>query len=353
MNFIRKNAPSVAKLLLFCLLFSGIYCYTRDTFRGSNMHSALPILVKQPDNSYDVIFAGSSHMQLSIQPAQLFAEQGIVSCNTASASQSIPTTYFVLKEMIDRHDPQLVVLDLFCLYGTETYFTRAWVHEALDSFPLSRNKAEAINALVEEDREEFYLHYLFYHGRWKSLEKADYIYELTKNEKYQFAVDGIQPYPDAFVPVDRGETEEIPPLTKEYLEKIIALCEEQGTQLLLTVVPYRADKGMHGETSAAQLQKMYNSAEKLAEELGVDYFNSLYCMDEIGIDFMEDLVDPSHVNALGAEKVSEFYGKYLSENYELPDRRDDEKYSDWQDACAEYAAVLEEKKELCRSNVRG
>jgi len=352
MSKIKKLVPAVAKLLLFVFLFLSIYNYTDDAFRGSNMHSALPILAEQPDESYDVILAGSSHMQLSVHPAQLFAQYGITSCNTASASQSIPTSYYIIKEMIDRHSPELVVLDLFCIHGDEPYFTRAWVHEALDGFPLSINKAKAINALVEDGRDEFYLNYLFYHGRWKDLEKADYRYEITRDEKYQFSVDGINAFPEVFVPLDMQETEEIPAITKEYLEKIVLLCRDTGTKLMFTVVPYRADVDIHDNVTAREIQGMYNSAAKLAAEYGVDFLNSLYFLEEIGIDFTQDLVDPSHVNALGSEKVSEFYGKYLSENYDLPDRSQDERYSDWHEDCQEYMRILEERKANCKASVK-
>lgn len=349
MSKFKKIAASVGKVLLFVFLFLCIYNYTNDAFRGSNMHSALPILAEQPDESYDVVLSGSCHMQLSIQPAQLFSRYGIAACNTGSASQSIPTSYFLIKEMIERHSPELVVLDLFTLYYSEPATTRAWVHEALDGFPLSINKIKAINSLVEKDREEYYFNYILYHSRWKELQKADYVYETTIAEKYQFSVDGINPFPEPFSPISTQESEEIPAVAREYLEKIMQLCNESGTKLLLTVTPYRADVVEDGYT-AEQIQKMFNTAEKLAAEYGVDYMNSLYYIDEIGIDFSEDMVDSSHVNALGSEKVTEFYGKYLRENYDLPDRSQDERYSDWHEDCQEYVRVLEERKANCKAN---
>lgn len=348
MSKIRKLAPSAAKVLLFILLFSWIYDYTDDAFRGSNMHSALPILAERPDESYDVILAGSCHMQLSVQPAQLFAQNGIAACNIGSAAQSIPVSYFLIKEMIDRHSPELVVLDLFTLYETDLVAAHSWAHEALDGFPLSINKIKAINTLIGEGKENFYFNYRFYHSRWKELKKEDYRYETVMDELYQFSVDGIAAFPEPFSPVDPQETMEIPPVAKEYLEKIIQICKESGTSLLLTATPYRADATAETKEASEKTQKLFNSAAKLAAEHGVDYLNGLYYIDEMDLDFTQDFVDASHVNAIGTEKVTEFYGNYLRENYDLPDRSQDERYSDWHEECQEYWTVLRERQAICR-----
>ena len=347
MSKIKKIIPSAAKILLFVLLFLCIYDYTGDALRGSSLSNAVPILAEQPDESYDVIFAGSSHMQLAVHPAQLFAQYGIASCNTASASQSVPTSYYVIKEMIKRHSPELVVLDLFAINGGEKYFAESWVHEALDGLPLSPTKVEAINSLLEEGREAFYLPYTFYHGRWKQLEEKDYNYSLKVIEKYQFSADLISSQPEPFTPLEPEKLSELPPVVEEYLEKLIDLCEDTQTKLLLTVAPYRADADIHENVSAAELQGRYNSVARLAEEHGVDYLNTLWYLEEMDFDFTEDLADRVHLNALGSEKVSEFYGKYLSENYELPDRSRDSRFEDWHEDCREYMQALEEHKALC------
>lgn len=347
MQKIKKTAPAVAKLLLFVFLFLTIYNYTDAAFRGSNMHNAIPLVAKQPDESYDVILAGSCHMQLSIQPAQLFAEYGIASCNTGSAAQSIPLSYFLIKEMIDRHSPELVVLDLFTLYEGKPFAADSWAHEALDGLPLTINKARAINELMDEGRKHFYFNYIFYHSRWKELEKADYHLETTVAEKYQFSVDGIAEFPGPFSPVDPEETAEIPELAREYIEKTIKLCKETGTELLLTVTPYRADMTNDSKEASEDIQRLFNSAAKLAEEYGVDYFNCLHHIEDVGLDFMEDYVDASHVNAIGSEKVSRYYGQYLRDNYQLPDRSEDKAFRDWHEDCEEYLKVLEERKANC------
>lgn len=335
---LKKQAQKVAKAILFIALFLLIYTYSRDVLRNKSESEALGIIMKQENETYDVILAGPSHMQYAIQPAQLFAEYGIAACNTSTAAQSIPTTYYVVKEMIDRHDPELVVLDLFCVFYPEVFFSPTRFHQAIDNFPISVNKAQSILDLVEVSKSEFFVNYLLYHSRWKELKRSDYTAHKDFNETYQLLA-GTYPYANDFVPVDESEKSELPDISLEYLKKIVDLCKETDTRLLLTVIPYRADID-NNDTSAIEQQKIYNRIAEYAKDWDVDYFNGLFHIDEIGFDFMTDMVEYSHVNSSGAQKITTFYGKYFTDNYNLPDRSDDKNYDKWYDDYEEYLDKL-------------
>lgn len=333
----KKYIKGIAKVLLFVLLFSMLYTGSRDVLQDKRESEALGVIINQPNGMYDVILAGPSHMQYSVQPVQLFKEHGIAACNVSTSAQSIPSSYYIIKEMIRRHDPELVVMDLFCLFQPNNYFTPARMHQAIDNFPLSRNKAEAILDLVEEDREEFFLNYLLYHNRWKELKRDDYRIHKEKNEKFQI-ITGGEPFPDPFVPAEG--TAEIPAVSKEYLERLVELCKETDTRLLLTVIPYRADID-NNNTSAILQQQMYNTVEELAAEWGVDFINGLHHLEEMSFDFTTDMFEDSHVNVSGSNKVSKFYGNYIKEHYTLADHTDDAAYADWYAVFDEYAALLQ------------
>lgn len=324
---VKKFIISLLKAFIFILLFASIYCYTRDVFCPTDKYTALASIDKQPNNTYDIILAGPSHMQYAIQPAQLFGEHGIVSCNASSIAQSIPTTYYVVKDMVERHDPELVVVDIFNLFYPEAYFTPTRFHQAIDNFNFSINKAEAINDLVDEGKEEFFLNYLLYHGQWKYLQKADYKPDTMVDEAYQL-LEGNTVFSEGFVPVEPSEIAEIPEVPLDYLKRIVDLCKETDTPLLLTVIPYRADID-NNSCSAILQQQMFNTVEQLAKEWDVDYLNGLHYLEEMQFDFETDMVEWSHLNASGAKKVTEFYGKYFVEHYSLPDHSQNKKYADW------------------------
>lgn len=337
---IKKFTLSAVKCIAFIILFLMIFNYTGEVLRNKSESEVLGIVMNKPDDSYDVILAGSSHMQYTLQPAQFFGEHGITACNVSTAAQSVPTTYYVVKEMIERHDPELVVVDLFCLFYPENYFTPTRFHQAIDNFSFSPNKIEAINDLVDVNESEFYINYLLYHGRWKSLTEYDYKILDELNETYQL-LNKVHPFTEPFVPVPESDTSEIPEVPLKYLEKIVTLCKENDVELLLTVVPYRADEDNNSVTGVYQ-QQLYNKVAELAKEWDVDYYNALCHLDEIGFDFTTDMVEYSHMNAPASKKVTAFYGKMIKENYDLPDHRNTEIAEDWQNDYSDYLAKVEQ-----------
>ena len=64
-------------------------------------------------------------------------------------------------------------------------------------------------------------------------------------------------------------------------------------------------------------------------EEGVTYidFNKMY--DELSLDFTTDMAEKVHLNFSGTKKLTEYLGNYIVNNYDIPDRRGDAKYSSW------------------------
>ncbi len=83
--------------------------------------------------------------------------------------------------------------------------------------------------------------------------------------------------------------------------------------------------------------------EQYAEKHNLQYINFLKLVDEIGIDFSEDTYDAGlHLNVTGAEKLSDYFGKILSETYKLEDKRSDEELRKiWQEKVDFYYKMKE------------
>lgn len=309
----KKNTFEILKktlkAVLFISLFLMLYTYSREVLRDKSESEALGKILREPEKSYEVVLAGSSHIQYAVQPKILEEEYSVAACNTATAAQSVPTSYYVIKEMIERHHPKIVVLDLFCMFYPENYFTDTRFHQAIDNFPISKTKAEAIESLAGDNKSEFYLNYMLYHGRWKSLTRYDYKIQDEFDEKLQ-VLNVTERFENDFEPLDETITGDIPRVSLEYLAKITDLCNETGTELILTVIPYRADTDNNSVTGVYQ-QSLYNTVKIFAENRGVEYINLLHKTEEIGFDFTTDMAEFSHVNESGAKKVSDYFGKLL------------------------------------------
>ena len=91
------------------------------------------------------------------------------------------------------------------------------------------------------------------------------------------------------------------------------LCKENGIELVLikapSLYPYWYDEW---ETQI----------EEYAEENDLKYINFLNLIEETGLDFSKDTYDGGlHLNLSGAEKITEYLGEFLRNEYELPDHR--------------------------------
>jgi hypothetical protein len=106
-------------------------------------------------------------------------------------------------------------------------------------------------------------------------------------------------------------------------------CRERGIEVMLTYFPFQASE---------EAQREANRAYAVAEEYGIPYVNFLE-YDDI-IDYQTDLYDSySHLNVSGARKVTSWIGRFLMEQYSLPDKRNDPAYSYWEEDYREYEAV--------------
>ena len=128
-------------------------------------------------------------------------------------------------------------------------------------------------------------------------------------------------------------TDPLPERSMVYLERMRALCEERGIELVLIKAPTNDWKyHWHDEWNA--------EIEAYAAEHGLRYYNFVDKTDEIGIDWSTDTYDMGvHLNVYGAEKLTSYFGEILREELKLEDRRADaELASVWQEKLDRYYA---------------
>ena len=112
-----------------------------------------------------------------------------------------------------------------------------------------------------------------------------------------------------FVPFECGVSEEkieMVPLMEEYLEKITQLCAQEDISLILIKTP-----------STYQNIGKHNTIEQYAAEHKLAFldFNEKAVYEECNYCFAQDNSDDGHGNLWGAQKVTNYIGKFLIENY--------------------------------------
>lgn len=286
-------------------------------------------------------------MNNAVYPMALWEDHGFTSFNNAQSGEIIPVSYYTCKEAIEVYNPQVLVLDVYMLYHTRADGSITWMHQSLDRLSV-RNRIPAILDLVPKKRiEEFLFPVTLYHARWKELNKADFDRVDSVcggcDQNFTIAEDivGISfEYQPPNVKVRPSDT----PI--EYLDKIVGLCEETDTKLLLVALPYFISSKVKGAThDLSNDQAYFNWIADYAEKKELPYINYFHLTDEIGFDWYQCLFNQGHMNYWGGSIITEHLGMYLSEHYDLPDHRDDLAYTHWNRDLKQYHKLVQKNLE--------
>ena len=316
-------------LLIGLLLFQAITTILLPEWIGpEGVSQLLRGFYEEPKNSIDVMYLGNSNIYRSIAPLVIFNDTGIVSYAYSTPGQKLCLSYYLMKECFEYQKPKVILLDMDEAFDEEKQKPTAEnTRKVLDNMRMGKNKIEALNDPIFELSAYDKLTYIFpimrYHSRWNQITGYDFRrlvadykcpfkgYLITREKK---ARNDKKRYMERNNNIDYvGEK------AKQYIEKMIELCKQNGTELVLIEVPsaanwsYDKSKGL----------------EQLANEYGLKFLD-MNLHDEIGIDWDNDTEDGgTHLNVYGAEKVSKFLGEYLKNNFELTDPRQEDLYASW------------------------
>lgn len=328
---------AVSILFTASLVLAGIFFFARVTKRTDSDFKTDPFFAENTD--VDVLFLGTSHVINGIFPMQLWKDFGITSYNLGGHGITIATSYWILRNAAEYHKPKVAVLDVSLAESEYLAPSAEWAHDSFDAFPLTKTKALAVQDLYPDDGEtqqELLYPFVLYHNRWselsgKSIKEAFTGIEMTteKGAESRIAVSAPGEGRDTLIP--ESEVREVNTPGMEYIRKFVSYCRENDIEPVLINVPYPA---------TADEQEAANAITALAEELSVPYLNLQYASL---VDFDTDLYDAdAHLNPSGARKVTDYLGRWLSENTDLTDHRDDAAYASWD---ADYEAYRDFLKE--------
>lgn len=123
-------------------------------------------------------------------------------------------------------------------------------------------------------------------------------------------------------------------MVKHYMDEILELCKEKEVSFFLYSAPSPVNYNY----------RRHNALKEYAREIGVPYEDLNLKAKKIGIDWEMDTMDRGdHLNLAGADKVTEYLGRIWKETFDLPDRREDPEYSQWQKEAREYTQRAEYK----------
>ena len=312
-------------LLAFCLALGGVW-YIDRVLRLKRNDGILTMqnFYRQPKDSVDVLLIGNSHSDINIDTAELWNQYGIAAYNLWGGVQPLWNSYHFLVEALKYQRPKVVVLEITAASSDYEYSEEQNQLKNIAGMKLSGNKLEAVKVSAPKDsRLNLLLGLPLYHGRFSEVTEEDFKnFPWSKgleNYKGSYLLYGVGSY--RFESAE-GVTavRDIMDKEKEYLYKIISLCESENLPLLLLKTP---------ALERTWEQEIYNKVAEIAETDSLPFINMNLMDAEVGIT-AEDWSLDRHMNGSGARKVADYLGKVLAETYGVPDRRGDEKYTSWE-----------------------
>ena len=325
-------------ITIICIAFltvAGIIYFSRVTDRRDDDYKYAPFFSE--DTDYDVLFFGTSHVIYGIYPMNLWEQFGMTSYNFGGHGNSLAVSYWQFKNAIRYHKPKIAVIDVCGAYrdNNEMIYAFEQAHISLDAFPLTPTKIKGIREVFPKREEQLELMFPFssYHARWNELNGnaylAPFVREETTKEKGAESAAGIAGgYEEALVSRDESWGEHT--VSMDYIERFVEDCRTEGIEPVLIFLPDPAGK---------EAKLGANSVYSIAEEYNVPYIN--FTSEEALVAPETDFFDlDAHLNMLGAGKITEYLGNFLTENYAVGDKREDSAYSSWNQAAGAFRELL-------------
>lgn len=298
----KSSWMNMIKAVSFTVIFAVLAAFLGQAFVPKT---------SDPENSIDVLVLGDSNAYSACSPLYMWKNYGIAAYVAAEGYQSVSGAIGILDEALTCQKPEVVVFDVNMLYTGKTQLKRIENNlkkSAYRALPLAR-----------------------YHDRWKTMKlseifaEEDYTYRSASKGQYM-SMD-VKPYEGESAMDRKGKAEAIPEVSKYFLEKLLARCEENGIRVMFIETP----------TRYSWSSERHDAVKEYADDRGIDFVDMNTLSGANAIDWRTDTRDGGHhMNCHGAEKVSAALGTYLRDNLDVSDRRNDTRYADWNDALLYY-----------------
>ncbi len=318
----KNNRHNLIKMIAFVMVFVvivgvlGVAFTPKKSDPGSGItNSNARGFYGEPKNSIDVLILGDSNAYSACSPMYIWNKYGIPTYVAAEGFQNVTGASNLLDEVLTCQKPKLVVFDVNMLWTGKTTLKK--VENNL------KNMAYKYLPLAQ------------YHNRWKTMDVKDMFdakeYTYRSASRGQYLSMDVKPFTGQSKMAKTDVVEDIPEVSRVLLDKLISKCNENGIKMMFMETP----------TAKSWNYARHNAMVKYAKQKKIDFVDMNTLEGKYAIDWSTDTRDGGrHLNCEGAEKVSAYLGKYILEHYSFKDKRDSEKYADWNNDYLDYIKYM-------------
>ena len=322
-----------AKITIFTIIT--VLLLSLLTFAAVPAHVSQGTTMKdfKKQQEIDMVFIGSSHVIYGVNPDIVDERLGVKSFNLGSGAQSMTATYYLLKEVFEKHSPEFVFIDV--------YWNRLVDRDSMGTIipfitmPFSVNK---LDYLINGFESNYYLSAVFPGVLYPRMLmpsnlmtnlKAKFSYDYRNNiyivpktganegltyiskghhTRYSSITPGNVGKPSLYVydePQLKFDEESI-----EHFGKIVELCRKNGAQPVAFVTPVTLAALMEATDDYAAYT---TQIEEIVSRSGVEYFDFNLSQP----DFFETLdwyyADHTHLCNIGAEAFTSAFAEFIAD----------------------------------------
>lgn len=325
----RAVRTILGALMILCGIWAAdrILSYLVVDDVGDEVRYAMHELYEQ--NDIETLFLGSSHVFFGYDPRILDEIMGENTYLAATPAQKADGSYYLLKEVLKNNPVRKVYLDVFCkMYkvvpAQRTSEHMMYIYCITDYMKNGWNRTEfLLNASGSDYYIESFLpsarygNYLLDRRRLEGIVKrkrtSGYTnYEDAPSDFYKGAMvsPGTPGAPKMIVDADGLEVPEevISSYSLKYLDKIVALCKEEGIELVLVSAPFT---NLYVQ-AIENYDTFYHYMRNYAEANEIEYYDFNLCRTEILKMEYDDFMDCHHLSGKGAEKYTRTFAELMT-----------------------------------------
>ena len=347
------NIKQGIKIIVFMLIVGVIAYFLCDIFEQKNNYMAKGYASYKncQEGTVDAVFIGTSGVNRSWIGIKAFDMYGLTVMPLSIDALPCWITLDMIKEAYRFQNPKLVILDMrmFTKYDPSEYpkLSTTRSRRAIDTLDFfSPNRLDAINrtlSVVSQFDDEIsrfdpslFFSFIAYHNMWSDDDFDPFEQIGSTPAKYMgYYVNGKNCIKKSKQPESKWskKTLALTDIAAECLDEIIEYCDKKGIELLFVDTPHTLSK---------EESQRINEMKRILDEKKINYMvysdKKWYLKDEDKND--PDLVrkrfdrnkhfyDRSHVNFDGAVIFTRLFAKYLNDNYDFTDHREDPRCPEW------------------------
>lgn len=329
----------IAFLLAVCLMLLAL-CDLFEQENNNNHDQRYREYRDFEENTVDAIYVGTSGVDRYWIAAKAYEEYGMTVYPVSFDACPVWLIPHIIEDALRYQDPQLILLDIRAFtqdcYASVMDTRGRRVIDSWDFWSPVRWKAASrtVELIHQVDPSmsrwdiSFHLPFVKHHSKWDK----DYWFQLNMGDRAHqylgfYMNDWLTIHKEAQTPgmYYRGITCPMDPIAEQSLYETLDFIRERNLNVLFIDSPKFFE-----ETEMPRTNEILNILEEEGFECLNFYTEKYDGSFTIELDPANDFYNLNHVNYYGAEKYTAVLAAYLDENYDLPDRRNDEAVKkDW------------------------